>query len=94
MTLLPGPYKQFTVESTTALIDRLDNAAQARELALPTMALAWVITDPDVTAAIIGPRTRSHLDLMCAALDIDMDADERAQLTQAAAAISADLPPD
>ena len=94
MTLLPGPYKQFTAESTTALIDQLDNVAQARELALPTMALAWVITDPDVTAAIIGPRTQSHFDLMWAALDIDMDADERAALTQAAAAIRADLPPD
>jgi aryl-alcohol dehydrogenase-like predicted oxidoreductase len=81
MTLRPEPYAHLTVDATDKLIDAVDGAARMRGLALPTMALAWVLTDPGVTASIVGPRTPAQLDLMCAAVDIRLTADDRAGLT-------------
>lgn len=82
MTLRPEPYAQFTDGATYARIDALDETAGERGLTLPTMALAWVITDPGVTAAIVGPRTAAQLDAMCAALDVGMTPEERAALLE------------
>ncbi len=80
MTLRPEPYAGFTRPDTYTLIGALQHAADARGLPLATLALAWVLTDPGVTAAIVGPRTPAQLDLMCAAVDVDMTPDERAAL--------------
>ncbi len=80
MTLLPHPYTSFTNDVTYAVIDALDTAALRRGLTLPTMALAWVIDDPGVAAAIVGPRTPEQLELMCSALDVRMDAQEHGDL--------------
>lgn len=80
MTLRPEPYGQFTTDATYRLIDVLDATAAARGLSLPTMALAWVLTDPGVTAAIVGPRRPDQLGPMVAAVDVPMTPDERAAL--------------
>jgi aryl-alcohol dehydrogenase-like predicted oxidoreductase len=80
MTLRPQPYGEFTNDATYTLIDALDATAAARGLSLPTMALAWVLTDPGVTAAIVGPRRPEHLASMVAAVDVPMTVDERAAL--------------
>jgi aryl-alcohol dehydrogenase-like predicted oxidoreductase len=37
------------------------------------VALAWLLTRPEVTAPIIGPRTPEHLDGAMAALTVDLD---------------------
>ena len=80
MTLRPEPYGPFTTDATYRLIDALDATAAARGLSLPTMALAWVLTDPGVTAAIVGPRRPDQLVPMVAAVDVAMTADERTAL--------------
>ena len=84
MTLRPGPYQQFTNDTTYRMIDELGRQAAARGLSLPTMALAWVVTDPGVAAAIVGPRRPDHLAAMCAAADVHLGADERAALAKLA----------
>ncbi|HEY7177094.1 MAG TPA: aldo/keto reductase [Micromonosporaceae bacterium] len=81
MTLRPQPYAQFTNDMTYRMIDELDRRATARGLSLPTMALAWVVTDPSVTAAIIGPRRPEQLVAACAAADVELTADDRAEFT-------------
>jgi aryl-alcohol dehydrogenase-like predicted oxidoreductase len=48
------------------------------------MALAWVLGDPGVTAAIVGPRTPGQMAAACAAIDVTMDPDEHAALADAA----------
>ncbi len=85
MTLRPGPYHAIAADDATyRLIDALDSRAAARGISLPTMALAWVVTDPAVTSAIVGPRTPGQLSLMCAAADLRMTADERRDLVECA----------
>ena len=80
MTLRPEPYEQFTNDTTYRMIDELAQHAAARNLSLLTMALAWVVTDPGVTAAIVGPRRPDQLAAMCAATDVELTAADRATL--------------
>ena len=37
-----------------------------------TLALAWVLRQPAIDAAILGPRTAQHLDAAIAALAVDL----------------------
>jgi aryl-alcohol dehydrogenase-like predicted oxidoreductase len=48
------------------------------------MALAWVINDPGVTAAIIGPRTPGQIVAACDAIDVTIDPREHAALADVA----------
>jgi len=84
MTLRPEPYTSFTSGSTYRMIDELARMALARGLSLPTTALAWVINDPGVTAAIIGPRTSEQVMAACAAIDVTLDPREHAALADIA----------
>ena len=84
MTLRPEPYASFTTGSTYRMIDELAGVALARGLSLPTMALAWVINDPGVTAAIIGPRTPGQIAAACDAIDVTIDPREHAALADVA----------
>lgn len=84
MTLRPEPYAQFTNDATYRMLDELARTAMARGVSLPTMALAWVLSDPGVTAAIVGPRRPEQLASSCAAIHVDLTPDERAALTDIA----------
>jgi aryl-alcohol dehydrogenase-like predicted oxidoreductase len=84
MTMRPEPYASFTSGSTYQMIEELARMALARGLSLPTMALAWVINDPGVTAAIIGPRTPDQMAAACDAIDVTMDPGEHAALADVA----------
>ena len=44
------------------------------------VALAWVLSNPDLTAPIIGPRTVEQLNKAMAALEVTLDADTLARL--------------
>jgi aryl-alcohol dehydrogenase-like predicted oxidoreductase len=56
----------------------------AREAGHPPadLALAWLLHQPAVTAPIVGPRTRDHLDGALAALEIELDAEQLAALDE------------
>jgi len=54
--------------------DALASLAAEAGLALPELALAWVINHPAVTAAIIGPRTIEHLQSHLPAAELSLDA--------------------
>ena len=60
---------------------KLDAADQLAELAdkagmtLIELAIAFVLRQPAVTAAIIGPRTMEHLESQLAAADVDLPGD-------------------
>jgi aryl-alcohol dehydrogenase-like predicted oxidoreductase len=84
MTLRPEPYASFTTGSTYQMIDELARMALMRGLSLRTMALAWVLGDPGVTAAIIGPRTPGQIVAACDAIDVTMDPREHATLADVA----------
>ena len=66
-------------------LEGLEHHAAARGLSLPTMALAWALTDPAVTGLVLGPRSPEQLTLMSAALDVSLTPSDRAEIARIAA---------
>ena len=56
MHLRPGPYEHLRTPSTFAALDRFAELAVARGTDTATLAIAWLLAQPDVTAIVVGPR--------------------------------------
>jgi aryl-alcohol dehydrogenase-like predicted oxidoreductase len=61
MALRPGPYAELQTEATFAALDRATELAVAKGLDLATLAIAWLLAQPLVTAVIVGPRRPEQL---------------------------------
>jgi aryl-alcohol dehydrogenase-like predicted oxidoreductase len=61
MTLRPGPYAELQTEATFAALDRATEVAVAKGVDLATLAIAWLLAQPLVTAVLIGPRRPEQL---------------------------------
>jgi len=81
MTLRPEPYTQWQNFTTYQRIEDLERTARERGVTLSALALAWVVTDPAVAAAIVGPRRPDQLLDALGALDVRLDPTERDRLT-------------
>lgn len=80
MTVRPEPYRHWQSEPIYRAVEELAGAARERGVPLVTLALAWVLTDPGVTGAVIGPRRPDQLAQAVAAVDIDLTDADRAEL--------------
>ena len=69
-----------TEEADTAVIDAVGAVAKARGAARATVALAWLLQKPGVTAPIIGATKPEHIPDAVAALDLTLTAEEIAAL--------------
>ena len=50
--------------------------AQARGCTVSQLSLAWVVAQPSVTSAIIGPRTLEHLEDNLGALEVALSQED------------------
>jgi 1-deoxyxylulose-5-phosphate synthase len=80
MTLRPEPYQNLLREEVFAGLSALADEARALGVEMGTLAIAWVLHHPMMTAAIIGPRRPEHLDTALAALDVTLSAEDAARL--------------
>jgi 1-deoxyxylulose-5-phosphate synthase len=80
MTLRPGPYEHLDREEVYRGLDAFADAAAERGLDQATLAHAWVLSHPGVTAVILGPRNPRHLEPARAALDLELSPGERDEL--------------
>lgn len=80
MTVRPEPYRHWQNEGTYRAVEALAGAARDRGLPLATLALAWVLTDPGVTGAVIGPRRPEQLAEAVGALDVALTDRDRTEL--------------
>jgi aryl-alcohol dehydrogenase-like predicted oxidoreductase len=78
--LRPQPYQHLMTAGTFQAIDALGAAAAERGVDTGTLALAWVLSHPAVTSALIGPRTVEQFRPWLAAVDIHLTSDEREAL--------------
>lgn len=62
------------------VIDAVRRVAQARGVAPARVALAWLLSQPTVTAPIIGATRMQHLEDAIAALELELSKEEVAQL--------------
>ncbi len=76
MDLRPD-YRLIATEKTFPALEALRRHAAERGLDMASLALAWVMSHPLVTAPLVGPRRAEHLDLVEPALEIHLAADER-----------------
>ena len=67
-------------ESDRSVIDLVGEVAEDRGLPRASVALAWLLSKPGVTAPIIGASKPQHLDDAVAALAVKLSADEIAKL--------------
>jgi len=65
-----------------ALVQRLAPLAEAKGCSLSQFAVAWCLSNPVVTAPIIGPRTMEQLEDSLGALDVAITDADRAQVDE------------
>jgi aryl-alcohol dehydrogenase-like predicted oxidoreductase len=73
--MIPGRY-DLSLPANQAKLEAAESLAQLAEqagMSLIHMALAFTISHPAVTAAIIGPRTMEQLESQLGAADIELD---------------------
>jgi aryl-alcohol dehydrogenase-like predicted oxidoreductase len=65
-----------TAEADRKVVDRLGELAESRGVPRATLALAWMLSKPVVTAPIVGATKPNHLDDAVAALAVKLTAEE------------------
>ncbi len=80
MTLRPEPYLHLDDERVYRGLEKLGEAARARNVSMDALALAWALSHPQVDAAIVGSRTPDHLASALTSLDIPLPAEDAAAL--------------
>ncbi len=75
--LRPQPYQHLMSAGTFRAIDALRDVAAERGVDTGALALAWVISHPAVTSALIGPRTVEQFRPWLEAVDIHLTTEER-----------------
>ncbi len=73
---------RLTEDSDRAVVDRLNQLAEARKVPPAQIALAWMLHKSTVTAPIIGASKAQHLDDAVAALSLKLSPNEIATLEE------------
>jgi aryl-alcohol dehydrogenase-like predicted oxidoreductase len=81
MTLRPESYVQFQDDRVFDALEAFEAQAAERGTTPATLALAWLLAHPHVTAFVVGPRRPEHLRPALDALELDLSPPEREQLT-------------
>jgi len=81
MTLRPEPYLHFQEDRVFDALEALEAHAAERATMPATLAFAWLLAHPHVTAVVVGPRRPEHLRPALDALELDLSPAEREQLT-------------
>lgn len=70
------------VDACRAIVERLAGVADVLSVSRAQVALAWVLSKPVVTAPIVGVSKPVHLEDALAAVDLDLGAEQVAELEQ------------
>ncbi len=81
MTLRPEPYLHLQEDRVFDALEALEAQAAKRETTPATLAFAWLLAHPHVTAVVVGPRRPEQLRPALDALELDLSPPEREQLT-------------
>ena len=86
MTLRPEPYRGLLGEPTFRALDALRAEAAEWGVSMPALALAWVTCHPQVTAALVGPRSPAQFAAAEESLGLAVSAGDRARIAARVAA--------
>jgi aryl-alcohol dehydrogenase-like predicted oxidoreductase len=82
MTQRPEEYRHLETPATYRGLERLAEHARARGTDTATLALAWLLSHPLVTAVVVGPRRPEHLEPARRAHDLRLTDAERDELAR------------
>ncbi|MFU0841896.1 MAG: hypothetical protein ACFWTZ_04725 [Burkholderia sp.] len=71
-----------TKDADRPVVDRLQKVAAEHGRSMAQEALAWVLSNPAVTAPIVGTTSVKHVEEAVAALDVKLDEDEKKALEE------------
>jgi len=80
MALRPDPAREGDQDATFDALDAFAGEAARHGVELSTLAIAWLLAQPDVTAVVVGPRRPEHLRSALAAVDLELAESERDEL--------------
>lgn len=73
---------QRAIEKNRPALERWEAFAEERGQSPATLALAWLLSNPVVTAPIVGPRTQQQLDDALAALEVTLDETDKKKIDE------------
>ncbi|HEY9288575.1 MAG TPA: aldo/keto reductase [Candidatus Dormibacteraeota bacterium] len=82
LALRPQPYRGFMNQATFSALDALRREADRRGVEMGALALAWVLSHPAVTAALIGPRRIEQFKPWVDAVDIRLSPLDRERVVE------------
>jgi aryl-alcohol dehydrogenase-like predicted oxidoreductase len=82
MTQRPEPYEGFVDDAVFDALEALERMATARGVSMAGLALAWLLAEPRLSAAVIGPARPEHLQPVREALTQPLEASEREELSR------------
>jgi len=82
MTQRPDPYADLVSDETFRGLERFQAAAAGRGVEPAALAIAWVLSHPQVTAVVVGPRRPEQLEPAVAALELRLSPQERDELAE------------
>jgi aryl-alcohol dehydrogenase-like predicted oxidoreductase len=82
MTLRGEPYSDLLNEKTFRGLEQFRTAAAERGVEPAELAIAWVLSHPQVTSGIVGPRRPEQLDAAVRAADLRLSEQERDELAE------------
>ncbi len=74
MAMRPGPYEHLRRPETFTALDGLAEISKRRGVDSATLAMAWLLAQPGVTAVVVGPRRPKHLEPALRALEQPLSA--------------------
>ena len=80
MTLRPDPYNDLVNDTTFDGLEAFAAEAAARGVEPATLAVAWVLGNPQVSGVVVGPRSPEQLAAALAAAELELTRQERADL--------------
>jgi aryl-alcohol dehydrogenase-like predicted oxidoreductase len=86
MTMRPEPYEHLRRDEIWDGLEELEERAGDAGVDVATLAFAWLLSHPSVTAVIVGPRRPEHLEPAVRALELELSSAERDELSSLFAA--------
>ena len=83
------PFEGEALRRNLEAVERLTAFAEQRGYTLPQLAVAWVLAQPGVHVAIVGARRDAHVEGIAPAADIELSADDLAEIDELTGAAKA-----
>lgn len=80
MTQRPAGYRRYEDEAVFDALESLEREALGRGVSMAGLAIAWLLSVPEITAVVVGPTRAEHLEPVREALSLELSAEEHTHL--------------